>query len=123
MFYAAVVLLVFIVNENISAQVPALASFYPDGPRYDRYFAVRHPLVVLRARAHRRKAAMARRRDAILYRSGTLERDTLMKVLIVLVTVGVAYGTLLCFVPETGWYSDVYPWAYQDVLETVRFWT
>ena len=123
MFYAAVVLLVFIVNENISAQVPALASFYPDGPRYDRYFAVRHPLVVLRARALRRKAAMARRRDAILYRSGTLERDTLMKVLIVLVTVGVAYGALLCFVPETGWYSDVYPWAYQDVLETVRFWT
>ena len=46
-----------------------------------------------------------------------------MKTLIVLVTIGVVYSALLCFVPETGWYSDVYPWAYQDVLETIRFWT
>lgn len=47
----------------------------------------------------------------------------LMKTLIVAVAIGVVYSTLLCFVPETGWYSDIYPWAYQDVIETVQFWT
>ena len=33
------------------------------------------------------------------------------------------YVTLVCFVPETGWYSDVYDWAYQDLIEMVQFWT
>lgn len=46
----------------------------------------------------------------------------LLKVLIVLVAIGLVYSTLMCFVPETGWYSDIYPWAYQEVLETARFW-
>ncbi|MCI8469070.1 MAG: cytochrome C oxidase Cbb3 [Eggerthellaceae bacterium] len=73
MFLAAVVLLLFIVNENL---VP-----------------------------------------------GTLARDLLLKVLIVLVALSVLYSGLLCFVPETGWYSDIYPWAYQDVIEMVQFWT
>lgn len=73
MFLAAVVLLVFIVNENLTR--------------------------------------------------GSTTQNVLMKVLIVLVTVSVAYSALLCFVPETGWYSDVYAWAYQDILETVQFWT
>ena len=50
-------------------------------------------------------------------------RSMLMKVLLVLVALSVAYSALLCFVPETGWYSDMYPWAYQDVLETFQFWT
>ncbi len=72
MFLAAVVLLVFIVNERLE----------PD----------------------------------------SMARNILMKVLLVLVAVSVAYSTLLCFVPETGWYSDVYPWAYQSVLETFMFW-
>lgn len=73
MFLAAVVLLVFIVNENLTR--------------------------------------------------GSTTQNVLMKVLIVLVTVSVAYSALLCFVPETGWYSDVYAWAYQNILETVQFWT
>ncbi len=55
--------------------------------------------------------------------AGTTASDVLKKVLIVLVAVSVLYSTLLCFVPETGWYSDIYPWAYQDILETVQFWT
>lgn len=57
-----------------------------------------------------------------------LQRDAvstnlLMKVLLAAVAVSVAYSTLLCFVPETGWVSDVYPWAYQDIVEMVQFWT
>ena len=43
--------------------------------------------------------------------------------MLVLVSLSVLYSVLLCFVPETGWYSDVYPWAYEDILETFRFWT
>ena len=50
-------------------------------------------------------------------------RGLLLKVLIVLVTLSVAYSSLLCFVPEIGWYSDVYPWAYQNLLDAVLFWT
>ncbi|MBP3866995.1 MAG: cytochrome C oxidase Cbb3, partial [Eggerthellaceae bacterium] len=41
----------------------------------------------------------------------------------VLVGLSVVYIALLCLVPETGWYSDVYDWAYQDIVETVLFWT
>ena len=124
MFYAAVVLLVFIVNENMESEVPPLSSFYPtDRVRYDRYYAVRHPIVVIRAKIGERKAAKKLRRDAVMYRKGVLSRDLLMKTLEALIALGVLYGVLLCFVPEIGWYSDVYPWAYQDVLETIRFWT
>ncbi len=50
-------------------------------------------------------------------------RAILLKVLIVLVTLSVAYSSLLCFVPEIGWYSDIYPWAYQNLLDAVLFWT
>lgn len=73
MFLAAVVLLAFIVNENL---VP-----------------------------------------------GSTAQTLLMRVLLALVAVSVLYSALLCLVPETGWYSDVYAWAYQDVLETAQFWT
>ena len=54
---------------------------------------------------------------------GSTVQNLLMKVLLVLVAVSVLYSALLCFVPETGWYSDVYPWAYRDIIETVQFWT
>lgn len=50
-------------------------------------------------------------------------REPLMRVLIAMVVTSVLYSALLCFVPETGWYSDVYPWAYQFLLEDVLFWT
>lgn len=124
MFYAAVVLLVFIVNENLKSDVPPLSAFYArERAHFDRYYAVRHPLHVMRVKLGERKAAQERRHDAVLYRSGLLPRDLLMKALIALVLLGLVYSVLLCFVPETGWYSDVYPWAYQDVLETIRFWT
>lgn len=41
----------------------------------------------------------------------------------VAVALSILYVTLVCFVPETGWYSDVYDWAYQDIIEMVQFWT
>ena len=55
--------------------------------------------------------------------TGSTTQNLLMKVLLVLVALSVLYVALLCFVPETGWYSDVYPWAYQSIIETVQFWT
>ena len=48
--------------------------------------------------------------------------DLMLRVFLVLVAASVTYSLLLCFVPETGWYSDVYPWAYQDLLQTALFW-
>lgn len=53
---------------------------------------------------------------------GTKLRGYLMKGLLAAVTVSVVYIFLMCFVPETGWYSDVYSWAYQDFIETMLFW-
>ena len=46
----------------------------------------------------------------------------LTKVLLAAVAVSVLYSALLCFVPETGWVSDAYPWAYQDIVEMFEFW-
>ena len=46
-----------------------------------------------------------------------------LRVVGVLVFISLLYSTMVCFVPETGWYSDVYDWAYQDLIETVQFWT
>ena len=54
---------------------------------------------------------------------GSTMAQVFTKVLLVLVAVSVLYSLLICFVPETGWYSDVYPWAYQSLLEMVQFWT
>ena len=48
--------------------------------------------------------------------------NRLMFCLTLAVAVSVTYSVLLCFVPETGWVSDIYPWAYHDILEMVRFW-
>lgn len=73
MFLAAVVLLVFVVNENLTP--------------------------------------------------GSTTANILTRVLMTLVAVSVLYSVLLCFVPETGWYSDIYPWAYQNIIETAQFWT
>lgn len=50
-------------------------------------------------------------------------KRSLLGALIFFVSIGAIYSILLCFMPETGWYSDVYPWAYQDIIETVDFWT
>ena len=54
---------------------------------------------------------------------GSTMAQVFTKVLLALVAISVLYSTLICFIPETGWYSDVYSWAYQSVLETVQFWT
>lgn len=54
---------------------------------------------------------------------GSVLANILLKVLIVLVTLSVLYSVLLCLVAEVGWVSDVYPWAYQGVLEMFEFWS
>ncbi len=46
-----------------------------------------------------------------------------MRVLPLAVAFSVLYSTLVCAVPETGWYSDVYSWAWQDIVKTFQFWT
>jgi hypothetical protein len=43
--------------------------------------------------------------------------------LTIAVGVSVLYSVLICFIPETGWVSDIYPWAYQDIVEMVQFWS
>ncbi len=95
MFLAVVVLLVFIANENIDERMPA--------------------------DAHRPWRARRKGCGRIVRQPTT--RSLLTKALIVLVTLSVGYSALLCFVPETGWYSDIYPWAYHDLIESVQFWT
>lgn len=45
------------------------------------------------------------------------------RALSVLVAVSLLYSVLLCYVPETGWYSDVYDWAYHNIVESFEFWT
>lgn len=47
----------------------------------------------------------------------------LRTILVLVVGISLLYSTLLCFVPEIGWYSDVYGWAYQNIIETFEFWT
>lgn len=49
--------------------------------------------------------------------------QVLMRILLLLVVVSVTYSVLLCFVPENGWVSEVYPWAYREVVEAVQFWS
>ena len=54
------------------------------------------------------------------------QRSTMYKVcqhaLMALVAISLAYSVLVCFVPETGWLSEVYPWAYQNIVQMVVFW-
>ncbi|WP_165248278.1 cytochrome C oxidase Cbb3 [Adlercreutzia sp. ZJ141] len=54
---------------------------------------------------------------------GSQLHNQLMKGLLLLVALSVTYVILMCFVAETGWYSSVYAWAYQDILEAIMFWT
>lgn len=54
---------------------------------------------------------------------GSTSKEILTKVLLTLVTLTVIYSALICFIPETGWWSDAYPWAYQNIVESVQFWT
>ena len=52
------------------------------------------------------------------------EFDRLFKrTLSALVALSLVYIVFLCFVPEVGWYSDVYDWAYQEIVEAFEFWT
>ena len=39
-----------------------------------------------------------------------------------LVSLSLLYELCLCFVQETGWYSNIYPWAYQAIVHLFQFW-
>lgn len=43
-------------------------------------------------------------------------------VLMVLVGVSLCYSLVMCFVPEVGWLSEAYPWAYENIVQMVVFW-
>ena len=128
MFLAAVVLLVFIVNENLHQETSSFAYRHRRGAlranlrhmfsrwRYRDYIHDDKALSGSRAVSRRSNAGI----DPI---SDSLSRGLLTKTLIVLVALSVIYSTLLCLTAETGWYSDVYPWAYHDLLELFLFWT
>lgn len=47
----------------------------------------------------------------------------LQRVLVALVALSLAHPFLMFLVPEAGWVSSVYPWAYQGLLQTFLFWT
>ncbi len=57
------------------------------------------------------------------FKPDELNHKIFLRVMAILVAVSVFYSLMLCFVPETGWYSDVYSWAYQGIIEMVEFWT
>lgn len=95
MFIASAVLIAFILNEN------ALVKSSLDEAELEHAIDGRSLGIVP------------------LHLSGNL----LYKVIIMTVTVSVLYSILLCFVPETGWYSDVYAWCYESFKHAVLFWT
>ncbi len=46
-----------------------------------------------------------------------------VKVLPLLVAMSLIYMVCLCFVAESDWYSNAYPWAYQRLVHMFEFWT
>ncbi len=102
MFFAAVVLLAFIVNENL-----------PDEP-----YVIHKSSMSLR-----RRGRVQAKNNGISSLKEIALRPLLLKVLIAMVALSVIYSGLLCLTPETGWYSSIYSWAYQDYLQMYRFWT
>lgn len=95
MFLAAAVLIAFILNEN------ALLSSSLDEAEEE---------------------SLSRGKDISIVPLH-LSSNLLYKVIILTVTVSVIYSLLLCFVPETGWYSDVYAWSYEGFKQAFLFWT
>lgn len=71
---------------------------------------------------HKGRAERVAQNDAASQRALSLSNALFIKILIVLVAISVLYEVLLCLTPETGWYSDIYAWAYRDILETFQFW-
>ncbi len=131
MFLAAIVLLVFIVNENVAQDIPARRTSKGAGRKKGSvrlfegvasHFAITDRSAVKRTPNGRRKPSDALSEAGMMI-PAYLSRDLMTKALIALVAMSVLYSFLLCLTPETGWYSDVYPWAYHDLLESFLFWT
>ncbi len=127
MFLAASILLIFVVNELLCPDrddaLPVSLSYRPHAQNKGAHrglfclfkgLSASDKLDVFRASRAERSRALSI--EPNLYKM-------LLKVLIACTALSVAYYILLCFVGEVGWYSDAYPWAYQDILETILFWT
>lgn len=112
MLLAAAVLLVFILNENCSDDQAMGRSCM----RISMRERIRSLL------RHEDRAERVAQNDAASQRALSLSNALFIKILIVLVAISVLYEVLLCLTPETGWYSDIYAWAYRDILETFQFW-
>lgn len=123
MFLAATVLLVFIVNENLS-DVSLMASPNRRRGASERLCGTDAAGKGIRSRLRRLKALRSSQNvdDASQIMSPVFTRSVMTKSLIVVVSISVLYSALLCITPETGWYSDIYPWAYHDLLEAFLFW-
>lgn len=91
LFMSAAVLLVFILNENVSHEPNLQGGFM--------------------------RVATDDRKSPIVLSSSLLKRAIILSV-----SISIIYSILLMFVPETGWYSDIYPWAYETLRDTVLFW-
>ncbi|MCF0187582.1 MAG: hypothetical protein HUJ98_13980, partial [Bacteroidaceae bacterium] len=124
MFFAAIVLLVFIINENLNTDLPSKGFFKKaiKSPSFNALVKSFGVIGAIRKRLDQRKIVKMKKRSFSLYQPGVLSKSIFLKVLIAFVAIGVIYSVLLCFAPETGWYSDTFPWAYQDILENISFW-
>lgn len=54
---------------------------------------------------------------------GSVSFRLFVKILVLLVAISLLFQLCLCFVAETGWFSNVYPWAYQRIVNAFQFWT
>lgn len=128
MFLAAAILLIFVANELLSDSGNELSARIGARPSHRRPIGDKFAFVksITRRFSHlEENAKNTTSVERITYDASgpTTMYRLLMKVLIACVTISVAYYVLLCFVSEVGWYSDIYDWAYQDILETFSFWT
>lgn len=125
MFLAASVLLVFVANEFLSPAEASASISLRKTPHPSRRESWKHRFLktlghpITSFKQYREKRSIAT--DATS--AAPKLYDMLMKVLIACTALSISYYVLLCFVGEVGWYSDAYPWAYQDILETISFWT
>lgn len=127
MFLAAAVLLLFVANELLSNDDNAASNltYYPVPEKHDKgiissFHSMRRHLPTF---ADIREGKWSHSMEQNVQSNPTSMYSLLLRVLIACSAISVLYYVLLCFVGEVGWYSDAYPWAYQDVLETISFWT
>lgn len=127
MFLAAAILLIFVANELLLNASSDETMYFADKPLHRKPSGNKFAFIS----SMRHRFAHSNEEPDTLKGNGELLEDAsnstnlhgmLMKVLIACVAISVIYYVLLCFVGEVGWYSEIYDWAYQDILETISFW-